>query len=325
MKFCTVCGSEVYLHSKMANRVFYLCPECFFLQDHTTYENIQEVQSKQASQGGHLDFYLSKSKEETIEKIEKQKRLFFSVLERLNLSLDEADQITEEKWSDLNLCDFGGAGGLSILALRDFFKSIIVIDVDTFLFEKHLNELGYHDARRDVLLQSFRTVSAGRSVDIENTFDIVFSWHVLEHFPNQLEFIHEVKSLLKKDGLLLMQVPMLSKHGVRNETHYTYHNGVSLKKLLTDNGFSVLDIRFDEELQYLTCFAKLMPSTNQDSLVKYLRSRTAEKDELSTLREEIVICRNALHEERAKSSKYKLEAESRKLELNRLKNFLSGC
>lgn len=38
-------------------------------------------------------------------------------------------------------------------------------------------------------------------------FDVITMWHVLEHVPNLSEYIHQLKSLLKENGVLVIAVP----------------------------------------------------------------------------------------------------------------------
>ncbi len=39
------------------------------------------------------------------------------------------------------------------------------------------------------------------------SFDIITMWHVLEHVPNVMEYIVQLKNLLKEDGVLIVAVP----------------------------------------------------------------------------------------------------------------------
>ncbi len=54
----------------------------------------------------------------------------------------------------------------------------------------------------------------------KNSFDVITLWHVLEHVPNLNERIKEIKSLLKKDGVLLIAVPNAAAWDAQ---HYKQH------------------------------------------------------------------------------------------------------
>jgi len=83
-------------------------------------------------------------------------------------------------------------------------------------------------------------------------FDLILSAGLMEHFKNEMPFVREMKRILKDDGLLVTFVPAryslwqlyqrlhfgLWKHGY--EKAYA-HN--ALRKLFSENGFKVIEIR----------------------------------------------------------------------------------
>lgn len=41
----------------------------------------------------------------------------------------------------------------------------------------------------------------------EKQFDVITLWHVLEHIPNLIEYTHQLKKLLKPNGVLIIAIP----------------------------------------------------------------------------------------------------------------------
>lgn len=83
-------------------------------------------------------------------------------------------------------------------------------------------------------------------------FDVVTLWHVLEHLPNPPIYISRIRSLLRKRGYLIMEVPnldslLLSIFGnnynwLSTNEHVFIYSKKGVKKLLHDNGFSTLSV-----------------------------------------------------------------------------------
>ncbi len=65
---------------------------------------------------------------------------------------------------------------------------------------------------RSKVISSERIVSDLSSLDTNNTYDVITMWHVLEHVPNLMEYIEALKSLLSKDGHLIVAVPNFKSH-----------------------------------------------------------------------------------------------------------------
>lgn len=87
---------------------------------------------------------------------------------------------------------------------------------------------------------------------VNNSFDLVMLWHVLEHVYNLNEKVLEINKLLKNNGLLVLAVPNIEsfdarKYGAqwaaidvpRHLYHFTKH---SLTFLLNKHGFSIREI-----------------------------------------------------------------------------------
>jgi 2-polyprenyl-3-methyl-5-hydroxy-6-metoxy-1,4-benzoquinol methylase len=51
-------------------------------------------------------------------------------------------------------------------------------------------------------------------------FDVITMWHVLEHVPNLLEYIEQVKLLLKPEGSLIVAVPNFKSYDAKHYKEY---------------------------------------------------------------------------------------------------------
>lgn len=80
---------------------------------------------------------------------------------------------------------------------------------------------------------------------LNNSFDVIFSFHVLEHIVNPISFILNCKKLLKKNGILIIEVPDLNlgfgSQKYFNTAHVSYFTKFSLTLLLSKNDFNILE------------------------------------------------------------------------------------
>ncbi|HWY34973.1 MAG TPA: class I SAM-dependent methyltransferase, partial [Nitrosopumilaceae archaeon] len=84
-------------------------------------------------------------------------------------------------------------------------------------------------------------------------FDAVVMFHVLEHIPNPISFLNNVKKLLRRGGKLLVEVPNLNDYQLRlNEAykkwhwqlaHLNYFTPSTLKKVIRSGGFKDVKIQ----------------------------------------------------------------------------------
>lgn len=80
-------------------------------------------------------------------------------------------------------------------------------------------------------------------------FDAVTLWHVLEHIAHPGQELSEIRRVLKKDGLLVVEVPSLKilredvNHGKFIPCHLYYYDPATLRSLLERSGFHVIKIQ----------------------------------------------------------------------------------
>ena len=80
----------------------------------------------------------------------------------------------------------------------------------------------------------------------KNEYDIINLNQVLEHLPNPITVLNDLKSYLKKNGLLIITVPDIEAqiHSPNTIFHYAHiynYNHIHLKKIINDQGFEILN------------------------------------------------------------------------------------
>ena len=93
------------------------------------------------------------------------------------------------------------------------------------------------------------------ALDIEeNSFDVVISHHVIEHVDSPESFLTQISKILSTNGTLILSTPdfasvcaRLYKENYRmlfDKTHVNLFSFESLKNMLVDFGFDVVDVEF---------------------------------------------------------------------------------
>lgn len=86
----------------------------------------------------------------------------------------------------------------------------------------------------------------------KNKFDIVTLWHVFEHMPNVNEVLAKIKTLLKEEGELIIEVPHANSLSFKlfkdnwtllmSPQHLHIWSEKSLREILKKNGFTVTKV-----------------------------------------------------------------------------------
>lgn len=94
---------------------------------------------------------------------------------------------------------------------------------------------------------------------IDEKFDIITLFHVLEHIPNQIETLQQIKKKLKKNGKLIIEVPhandlLLNLKVFRNFTlwseHLVLHTEKSLCKFLKIAGYKINRVEYIQRYNF---------------------------------------------------------------------------
>ncbi|MBF0557412.1 MAG: class I SAM-dependent methyltransferase [Nitrospirae bacterium] len=82
-----------------------------------------------------------------------------------------------------------------------------------------------------------------------DTFDVITLWHIVEHVSDPVKFLMEVNRLLKKDGLLVVEVPNIRSVAAKlagtnwelmaPKEHFFYFDLHTMSRLLQMTGFAV--------------------------------------------------------------------------------------
>ena len=100
----------------------------------------------------------------------------------------------------------------------------------------------------------------------DNTFDVIFCSHVLEHVPDDRKAMREFYRVLKPGGWAILQVPILAKATFEDSTvisreerqrlfgqyDHVRQYGLDYKDRLIDAGFCVTVADFVRQLEYRT-------------------------------------------------------------------------
>ena len=93
-------------------------------------------------------------------------------------------------------------------------------------------------------------------IDFEHKFDVITMFHVLEHMPNQVEVLRNIKDNLEPGGKLIIEVPSANDFLFKFENlksyrdftffseHLILHTYKSLKRFLEVAGFKHIEINF---------------------------------------------------------------------------------
>lgn len=87
-----------------------------------------------------------------------------------------------------------------------------------------------------------------------NFFDVVTLWHVFEHFLDPVQSLMKIHSLLRKDGLLVIELPNIgSKTAVKSgikwpyllpAEHLFYYSPSTISRLLENSNFQIETIEY---------------------------------------------------------------------------------
>jgi 2-polyprenyl-3-methyl-5-hydroxy-6-metoxy-1,4-benzoquinol methylase len=147
--------------------------------------------------------------------------------------------------SGKKICDFGcGYSGFLSLA-QTKTKKLFGVELNNFFL--------------DYLNKNKKYIMINNDINkFDNNFDIVTMFHVLEHLPNQLDILKDIRSKLKTNGKLIIEVPhskdfllekidlLEYKNFIFWSEHLVLHTKNSLISFLKKAGFKKIKISFTQ-------------------------------------------------------------------------------
>jgi len=138
--------------------------------------------------------------------------------------------------------DIGCAGGAFLKAAHDLGFSVVGIEPSSWLCEYGRNNYGLDLRSGELSDYDFDPAS----------FDIVFLWDVIEHLPQPFTVLTRVNTLLKDDGLLIINYPDYNSWAARFlgakwpfllSVHLFYYTPQTMKRQLKQCGFQLIQIK----------------------------------------------------------------------------------
>jgi len=111
-----------------------------------------------------------------------------------NLALNRLEFLTKNNVTSGKLLDVGAGGG-------EFTYVSSHLGFDSTGIEPNI---GYSNYAKD---QYQANVKTGQLDDIDDKFDVITMFHVMEHIPNPIKTFKKLYDLLNEDGLLFIEVP----------------------------------------------------------------------------------------------------------------------
>ncbi|HAJ56603.1 MAG TPA: hypothetical protein DCL35_02410 [Candidatus Omnitrophica bacterium] len=101
----------------------------------------------------------------------------------------------------------------------DFLESLKKNKFEKFGLE--INDQGYQEClKKDIKISKEGVASSGFK---DEFFDAITLWHVLEHLPDPLKTLNELKRVLKKDGILVIGTPNTDSLGFKLGKNLWFH------------------------------------------------------------------------------------------------------
>jgi len=132
-----------------------------------------------------------------------------------------------------------GNGHFLINLYRAGFNNLVGID-------PYLPKDVHYDDRLILLKKSLK--------DLDQQFDLITLHHSFEHMPEPSDVLHNLNKLLKKDGLLIIRIPIIGyswRHygvnwvGLDAPRHLFLHTQKSIEILSRRTGFNLVEISYD--------------------------------------------------------------------------------
>lgn len=137
--------------------------------------------------------------------------------------------------------DIGSGEGYGSNYLAEFAKEVVGIDYDKTIIDYSKNKY-----KRDNLL--FRPVDINDLGTLNDEFEAVCAFQVIEHIVNAKEFLNNVRKLLKDNGMFICSTPNRQDASPHSEVPF---NKFHVKEYLSDDFSELLKMHFKKVEMHL--------------------------------------------------------------------------
>lgn len=150
------------------------------------------------------------------------------------------------------LLDVGSGWGHFLLAARNMGYDVLGVELDSAPYQYSVRDLGLPVLQKDFF-----------EFSVEEKFDVITMWDVLEHIDDPGGFLRQCARLQNPGSVLVLQVPQIDSCVARcmgknwkmlGLDHVNYFSPKTLRKLLENNGYEVLKVRSSLELKLLLMY-----------------------------------------------------------------------
>lgn len=103
----------------------------------------------------------------------------------------------------------------------------------------------------------FRKLDIEKSLKIQEKFDYIFAFEVLEHLKDPEKALKNIKSLLRPEGVFIFSTPFVSEQTLNDPTHINVHNPDWWIRHGKSVGFSNVKFNYVSFLPYLYRYARI--------------------------------------------------------------------
>ena len=178
-----------------------------------------------------------------------------------NVALSRHRKIERFLTTPLAILDVGSGGGEFAYLLQTFGHQVEGIEPNKGYAEYSIREYGLN-----IQVGFIQDVS----IPLQN-FDLITIWHVLEHTENPFAVLSKLHSLLKPQGILVIEVPNIeaicqSPKSTFHEAHIFHFNIATLSRLSHKTGFSEIAHVISADGGNISLYLQKAIKTNHDEL-----------------------------------------------------------
>ena len=147
-----------------------------------------------------------------------------------------------------NILDFGCGWGGFLTNLKNY---------------KHLNGIELRNECINYIRKNKKNINISNNFNLfQHKFDVITMFHVLEHIPHQIETLKLLKSKLRKNGKIIIEVPHAEdflilqdelkefKNFIFWSEHLVLHTYNSLRTILSKSGFKNIKIHYYQRFDF---------------------------------------------------------------------------